>query len=155
MVINTSHLQPSFTSLARPKSATSAETSSAFAAELSAAAPALPRQEVQPTQLHAQQQSEEAFWSQLAFNSAPNEEAAEEEEAVLNYRTNEKQFRPPLPISFAFGIPRPRAVAVMMRHPIVGNEAPASRAQAILETLQLAATDRLPYLKGAGFYVAA
>lgn len=155
MVIHAPHLQPSFTSLARPKPSTTLQTASAFATELKAASPAAARQEVQTTPLAPQQENEALFWSQLAFSDTEAKENQEEESPVLDYRTNEKQFRPPLPISFYFGIPRPRSVAVMMRHPIVGNEPPASRAQAILETLQLAATDRLPYFKGAGFYVAA
>lgn len=57
--------------------------------------------------------------------------------------------RPPLPFTFAFGIRRPMTVAVMMRHPILGADAPENRIQAIQDTLDLAATNRLPYQKGA------
>lgn len=57
--------------------------------------------------------------------------------------------RPVLPFTFAFGVRRPMAVAVMMRNPILGADAPENRNQAIQDTLDLAATNRLPYLKGA------
>ncbi|MBE0508831.1 MAG: hypothetical protein IBX50_19270 [Marinospirillum sp.] len=56
--------------------------------------------------------------------------------------------RPPLPFTFGFGIRRPMAIAVAMRQPIFGNESPLSAAQAIGETLDLAATNRLPYVRG-------
>lgn len=63
--------------------------------------------------------------------------------------------RPALPFTFGFGIRRPIAVAVMMRHPILGQEAPGTAAQAIQDTLDLAATNRLPYTKGSQLYLAA
>lgn len=56
--------------------------------------------------------------------------------------------RPPLPFTFGFGIRRPMAIAVAMRQPIFGNESPLSAAQAITETFDLAATNRLPYERG-------
>jgi hypothetical protein len=56
--------------------------------------------------------------------------------------------RPPLPFTFGFGIRRPMAIAVAMRQPIFGTESPASAAQAIGQTLDLAATNRLPYVRG-------
>jgi len=57
--------------------------------------------------------------------------------------------RPELPYTFSFGIRRPMSVAVAMSKPLVGNELPASFSQAIQQTLDLAATNRLPYEKGA------
>lgn len=63
--------------------------------------------------------------------------------------------RPPLPISFSFGLRRPQAVAVAMRHPLIGSQAPSTGAQAILDTFDLAATNRLPYVKGSGLSLAA
>lgn len=56
--------------------------------------------------------------------------------------------RPPLPFTFGFGIRRPMAIAVAMRQPIFGTESPLSAAQAISETFDLAATNRLPYVRG-------
>lgn len=56
--------------------------------------------------------------------------------------------RPPLPIIFSFGLRRPQAVAVAMRHPLLEGQQPSTAAQAILDTLDLAATNRLPYIKG-------
>lgn len=57
--------------------------------------------------------------------------------------------RPSLPISFSFALRRPQAVAVAMRYPLLEGKQPATAAQAILDTFDLAATNRLPYNKGA------
>ncbi|WP_114416260.1 hypothetical protein [Marinospirillum perlucidum] len=56
--------------------------------------------------------------------------------------------RPELPFTFSFGMRRPLAVAVAMSHPLIGNSSPVSPAEAIQQTLDLAATNRLPYDKG-------
>ncbi|MDR9467477.1 hypothetical protein [Marinospirillum sp.] len=56
--------------------------------------------------------------------------------------------RPALPYTFSFGVRRPFAIAVAMSKPLLGNEAPSSFSQAIQQTLDLAATNRLPYEKG-------
>lgn len=56
--------------------------------------------------------------------------------------------RPPLPISFSFGLRRPQAVAVAMRYQLLEGKQPVTAAQAILDTFDLAATNRLPYNKG-------
>jgi|GEM_PF-1665094 hypothetical protein len=56
--------------------------------------------------------------------------------------------RPELPYTFSFGVRRPFAIAVAMSKPLLGNEAPTSFSQAIQQTLDLAATNRLPYEKG-------
>ncbi|GLR64771.1 hypothetical protein [Marinospirillum insulare] len=56
--------------------------------------------------------------------------------------------RPSLPMTFSFGLRRPQAVAVAMRHPLLEGKQPTTAAQAILDTLDLAATNRLPYIKG-------
>jgi len=57
--------------------------------------------------------------------------------------------RPPLPITFRFGLRRPQAVAVAMRYQLLEGKQPDTPAQAILDTFDLAATNRLPYNKGA------
>lgn len=56
--------------------------------------------------------------------------------------------RPPLPVTFSFGIPRSQAVAVAMRQPLLDGKQPTNAYQAILDTFDLAATNRLPYVKG-------
>jgi len=56
--------------------------------------------------------------------------------------------RPPLPITFRFGLRRPQAVAVAMRYQLLEGKQPDTPAQAILDTFDLAATNRLPYNKG-------
>lgn len=63
--------------------------------------------------------------------------------------------RPDLPITFSFGIRRSQAVAVAMRYPLLEGKQPTTAAQAILDTLDLAATNRLPYVKGARIHIAA
>lgn len=63
--------------------------------------------------------------------------------------------RPTLPITFSFGIRRSQAVAVAMRHPLLDGKQPSTANQAILDTFDLAATNRLPYVKGTGINIAA
>ncbi|HKM14361.1 MAG TPA: hypothetical protein VJY63_00350 [Marinospirillum sp.] len=63
--------------------------------------------------------------------------------------------RPLLPITFSFGIRRSKAVAVAMRYPLLGGKQPTTFYQAILDTFDLAATNRLPYFKGTEVNVAA
>ncbi len=63
--------------------------------------------------------------------------------------------RPDLPITFSFGIRRSQAVAVAMRHPLLEGKQPTTANQAILDTFDLAATNRLPYAKGTGINIAA
>lgn len=62
--------------------------------------------------------------------------------------TKDPDERPNLPYTFNFGIRRPLSVAVAMSKPLLGNEAPANFSQAIQQTLDLAATNRLPYQQG-------
>ena len=63
--------------------------------------------------------------------------------------------RPILPVTFSFGIRRSQAVAVAMRHPLLDGKQPTTANQAILDTFDLAATNRLPYVKGTGINIAA
>lgn len=63
--------------------------------------------------------------------------------------------RPALPISFSFGLRRPQAVAVAMRYPLLEGKQPSTAAQAVGDTFDLAATNRLPYNKGTGISLAA
>lgn len=63
--------------------------------------------------------------------------------------------RPALPLTFGFGLRRSQAVAVAMRYPLLEGRQPSSAAQAILDTLDLAATNRLPYIKGSAINLAA
>ncbi|SFB81096.1 hypothetical protein SAMN05660443_0272 [Marinospirillum celere] len=58
------------------------------------------------------------------------------------------QQRAKLPYTFNFGIRRPMAIAVAMSKPQLGNQNPASANEAIQQTLDLAATNRLPYERG-------
>lgn len=75
-----------------------------------------------------------------------------------DYKPDELRYgrkRPPLPVTFSFGVRRPQAVAVAMRHPLLEGKQPTTAAQAILDTLDLAATNRLPYTKGSGLSLVA
>ncbi|NLW04065.1 MAG: hypothetical protein GX029_02390 [Pseudomonadaceae bacterium] len=77
---------------------------------------------------------------------------------TTNLKPDEVRFgrkRPPLPVSFGFGLRRLQAVAVAMRHPLLEGKQPSTAAQAILDTFDLAATNRLPYIKGSGINLAA
>jgi len=65
------------------------------------------------------------------------------------------QERPQLPYTFNFGIRRPYALAVAMSQPLLGNKTPESPSQAVQQTLDLAATNRLPYEKGSQVNLAA
>lgn len=71
--------------------------------------------------------------------------------AKVNLKPDEVRFgrkRPALPITFSFGVRRPLTLAIAMRHPILEGKQPTTTAQAILDTFDLAATNRLPYIKG-------
>ena len=52
-----------------------------------------------------------------------------------------------LPYTFRFGMPRPTTVALATRFPVFG-QTPDSPAEAVRDTLESAATTRLPALKG-------
>lgn len=56
--------------------------------------------------------------------------------------------RPALPLTFSFGVRRPLNLAIALRHPVLDANTNLTPAQAVLNTLDLAATNRLPYLKG-------
>ncbi len=56
--------------------------------------------------------------------------------------------RAKLPYTFNFGIRRPLTLQVAMNRPMLGNTNPATANQAIQQTFDLAATNRLPYEKG-------
>lgn len=88
---------------------------------------------------------------------AENQTAAENQ-TTPELQPDEIRFgrkRPMLPITFSFGIRRSKAVAVAMRYPLLGGQQPTSFYQAILDTFDLAATNRLPYFKGTEVNVAA
>lgn len=77
---------------------------------------------------------------------------------ATNLKPDEIRFgrkRPILPITFSFGIRRSQAVAVAMRHPLLDGKQPTTANQAIIDTFDLAATNRLPYVKGTKINIAA
>lgn len=96
------------------------------------------------------------FTLELSSNSsADNAQARDTDNFTHPEEARYGRKRPELPFTFGFGVRRPMALAVMMRHPILGQDAPATANQAIQDTFDLAATNRLPYGKGSQFYLAA
>lgn len=76
--------------------------------------------------------------------------AAAKMDFAVNKASSEKSGdeRAQLPYTFKFGMPRPQALAVVMSKPQLGNQPLTNAQEAIQQTLDLAATNRLPYEKG-------
>ena len=99
-----------------------------------------------PIQLN-EKPAEEGFIGQAA--SASSSTTAEEDKA--SYTPDEHRYgrkRPPLPITFGFGIRRYTTLPLAMRFSLVAGQAPPSPQEAIQATLNLAATNEVAYAKG-------
>lgn len=94
----------------------------------------------------------------FTLNLSSAQESTNPHKATAELKPDEIRYgrrRPNLPLSFNFGMRRPLAVEVIMRRPVLGSMPPATSALAIQDSFDLAATNRLPYLKGSGLHLIA
>ena len=112
--------------------------------ELATATAARPATAVESTGLAATRPD---FTLKLSSQEASNP-AVNHQTTLASKAATEAPKRAKLPYTFNFGIRRPQALQVVMNRPLLGNAYPANFGQAIQQTLDLAATNRLPYEKG-------